>query len=45
MLGKYYNNSILMTNPNSRNKIANSKPIDHIEKIATDKDKEIIEED
>ena len=45
MLGKHYNNSILITNPSSRNKIANFGLINYIEKIAINKDKEIIEED
>ena len=34
-----------MTNPSSRNKIANSGPIDYIAEMATDEDEEIIEED
>ena len=45
MLGKYYNNSILIINPNSRNKIANSRLINYIKKIAINKDKKIIKKD
>ena len=45
MLGRHYNNFFSRTNSSSRNKIANSRPIDYIKEIATDKDKEIIKED
>ena len=45
MLRKYYNNSILITNPNSKNKIANFKPINYITEMVINEDKEIIEED
>ena len=34
-----------MNNPSSRNRIANSGPIDYIEEMATDEDEEIIKED
>ena len=45
MLGKYHNNSILTTNPKTKNKTANSKLIDYIEKMAINEDEEIIKED
>ena len=45
MLEKYYNNSISIINFKTKNKIANSKPINYIKKIAINKDIIIIKED
>ena len=45
MFKKYYNNSILITNPSSRNRIANFKLINYIKEIVINKDKKIIKKD
>ena len=45
MLGRHYNNSISIINPRTKNRIANSRSINYIEKIAINKDVVITKED
>ena len=44
MLGKHYNNSILIINPKTKNRIANSGLTNYIKEMAIDEDEVITEE-